>query len=97
MIQQSITISNKLGLHARASAKLTKLAGSFLCEVWISRGSRRVNAMPATGCAFWIREPGSDDEPGPPPGFNGTMAMGPLEMPQQSPAAPAPHRVHWAA
>ncbi|MGD9585315.1 MAG: HPr family phosphocarrier protein [Brachymonas sp.] len=49
MIQQSITISNKLGLHARASAKLTKLAGSFPCEVWISRGSRRVNAKSIMG------------------------------------------------
>jgi phosphocarrier protein HPr len=33
MIKSSISISNKLGLHARASAKLTKLAGSFKCEV----------------------------------------------------------------
>ena len=41
MIQQAITISNRLGLHARASAKLTKLAGSFPCEVWVTRGSRR--------------------------------------------------------
>ena len=37
MIKTTITISNKLGLHARASAKLTKLAGSFPCEVWLSR------------------------------------------------------------
>ena len=44
MIQQNVTISNKLGLHARASAKLTKLAGSFPCEVFLSRGERRVNA-----------------------------------------------------
>jgi phosphocarrier protein len=44
MIKTSATISNKLGLHARASAKLTKLAASFPCEVWISRGERRVNA-----------------------------------------------------
>lgn len=49
MIQQAITISNKLGLHARASAKLTKLAGSFPCEVWVSRGSRRVNAKSIMG------------------------------------------------
>ena len=49
MRQQSITIRNKLGLHARASAKLTKLAGSFPCEVWISRGSRRVNAKSIMG------------------------------------------------
>ena len=49
MIQKTTTISNKLGLHARASAKLTKLAGSFPCEVWISRGERRVNAKSIMG------------------------------------------------
>ncbi len=49
MIKTSISISNKLGLHARASAKLTKLAGSFPCEVWIARGERRVNAKSIMG------------------------------------------------
>ena len=49
MIQTNITISNKLGLHARASAKLTKLAGSFPCEVWVSKGDRRVNAKSIMG------------------------------------------------
>ena len=49
MIKTSATISNKLGLHARASAKLTKLAGSFPCEVWVSRGERRVNAKSIMG------------------------------------------------
>jgi phosphocarrier protein HPr len=49
MIKTSTTINNKLGLHARASAKLTKLAGSFPCEVWISRGERRVNAKSIMG------------------------------------------------
>jgi phosphocarrier protein HPr len=49
MIQTPITISNKLGLHARASAKLTKLAGSFPCEVWMSRSGRRVNAKSIMG------------------------------------------------
>ena len=49
MIQTTITISNKLGLHARASAKLTKLAGSFGCEVWMSKGERRVNAKSIMG------------------------------------------------
>ena len=39
MIKKNTTISNKLGLHARASAKLTKMAGGFPCEVWLSRGS----------------------------------------------------------
>jgi phosphocarrier protein HPr len=49
MIKTNTTISNKLGLHARASAKLTKLAGSFACEVWMSRGERRVNAKSIMG------------------------------------------------
>jgi phosphocarrier protein HPr len=49
MIKTNATISNKLGLHARASAKLTKLAGSFPCEVWMSRGERRVNAKSIMG------------------------------------------------
>ena len=49
MIKKTTTVINKLGLHARASAKLTKLAGSFPCEVWISRGERRVNAKSIMG------------------------------------------------
>jgi len=49
MIKTTTTISNKLGLHARASAKLTKLAGSFGCEVWMSRGERRINAKSIMG------------------------------------------------
>jgi phosphocarrier protein len=49
MIKQSITISNKLGLHARASAKLTKLAGSFQSDVFMSRNDRRVNAKSIMG------------------------------------------------
>lgn len=49
MIKTTTTIINKLGLHARASAKLTKLAGSFPCEVWIGKGDRRVNAKSIMG------------------------------------------------
>ena len=49
MIKATATISNKLGLHARASAKLTKLAGSYPCEVWLTRGERRVNAKSIMG------------------------------------------------
>ena len=49
MIKQSITISNKLGLHARASAKLTKLAGSFQSEAFMARNDRRVNAKSIMG------------------------------------------------
>ncbi len=49
MIRTTATISNKLGLHARASAKLTKLAGSFASEVWMSRNGRRINAKSIMG------------------------------------------------
>jgi phosphocarrier protein HPr len=49
VIKSTITISNKLGLHARASAKLTKLAGSFRSEVHLSRNGRRVNAKSIMG------------------------------------------------
>ncbi len=49
MIKTTTTISNKLGLHARASAKLTKLAGSFPCEIWLAKGERRVNAKSIMG------------------------------------------------
>ena len=49
MIKHSITISNKLGLHARASAKLTKLAGGFASDIHLSRNGRRVNAKSIMG------------------------------------------------
>ena len=49
MIKTRTSINNKLGLHARASAKLTKLAGSFASEVWMSKGERRVNAKSIMG------------------------------------------------
>jgi phosphocarrier protein len=49
MIKTTTIINNKLGLHARASAKLTKMAGSFPCEVWMSKGDRRVNAKSIMG------------------------------------------------
>ena len=49
MIQSSITISNKLGLHARASAKLTKLAGGFKSDIHLAPNGRRVNAKSIMG------------------------------------------------
>ena len=49
MIQQDIEIVNKLGLHARASAKLTQLAGKFRSEVWLTRNTRRVNVKSIMG------------------------------------------------
>jgi phosphocarrier protein len=60
MIQSTTTIINKLGLHARASAKLTKLAGSFPCEIWISRGERRVNAKSIMGVMMLAAGLGSE-------------------------------------
>jgi phosphocarrier protein len=41
MLTTETEIINKLGLHARASAKLTQLAGKHKCEVWMSKGTRR--------------------------------------------------------
>lgn len=60
MIQTSITITNKLGLHARASAKLTKLAGSFRSDVFMSRNGRRVNAKSIMGVMMLAAGVGTD-------------------------------------
>jgi phosphocarrier protein len=60
MTRITTTIINKLGLHARASAKLTKLAGSFPCEVWISKGERRVNAKSIMGVMMLAAGIGSE-------------------------------------
>ena len=49
MIKTQVTICNKLGLHARASAKLTKLAGTFQSDVFMTRNERRVNAKSIMG------------------------------------------------
>jgi phosphocarrier protein HPr len=49
MAQQEALIKNKLGLHARASAKLSQLASSYPCEIWLSRNGRRVNAKSIMG------------------------------------------------
>ncbi|TAK90579.1 MAG: HPr family phosphocarrier protein [Burkholderiaceae bacterium] len=49
MQQAEVLISNKLGLHARASAKLTQLASRFQAEVWLARSGRRVNAKSIMG------------------------------------------------
>jgi len=62
MIQTRILISNKLGLHARASAKLTKLAGSFKSEVFLSRNGRRVNAKSIMGVMMLAAGLGSEIE-----------------------------------
>lgn len=62
MIKTTVTISNKLGLHARASAKLTKLAGSFASEVFLSRNGRRVNAKSIMGVMMLAAGIGTDVE-----------------------------------
>jgi phosphocarrier protein HPr len=62
MQKTSVTISNKLGLHARASAKLTKLAGSFACEVHMSRNGRRINAKSIMGVMMLAAGMGSEVE-----------------------------------
>jgi phosphocarrier protein len=49
MQQTEVEIVNKLGLHARASAKLTQLASTFAAEIWLSRNGRRVNAKSIMG------------------------------------------------
>jgi phosphocarrier protein HPr len=49
MIQKEVEIINKLGLHARASAKLTQLATQFKSEVWMTRNKRRINAKSIMG------------------------------------------------
>jgi phosphocarrier protein HPr len=60
MITTQITISNKLGLHARASAKLTKLAGSFRSDIHLSRNGRRVNAKSIMGVMMLAAGLGSE-------------------------------------
>ena len=59
MAQAETEITNKLGLHARAAAKLTQLASSFAAEVWMSRGDRRVNAKSIMGVMMLAAGKGS--------------------------------------
>jgi phosphocarrier protein len=59
MIRREFTISNKLGLHARPSAQLTKTASQFMSEVWISKADRRVNAKSIMGVMMLAAGPGS--------------------------------------
>jgi len=59
MLQQDAQIINKLGLHARASAKLTQLASQYPCEVWLSRAGKRVNAKSIMGVMILAAAKGS--------------------------------------
>jgi phosphocarrier protein len=71
MARATVTISNKLGLHARASAKLTKLAGSFASDIHMMRNGRRINAKSimgvmmlaaGMGCEVEIESQGADED-----------------------------------
>ena len=62
MIRSTATISNKLGLHARASAKFTKLAGGFASEVHMTRNGRRINAKSIMGVMMLAAGMGSEVE-----------------------------------
>jgi phosphocarrier protein len=59
MLEREIEIVNKLGLHARASAKLTQTAGAFQAEVWLSRNGRRVNGKSIMGVMMLAAAKGS--------------------------------------
>jgi phosphocarrier protein HPr len=62
MQKTTVTISNRLGLHARASAKLTKLAGSFSSELHMSRNGRRINAKSIMGVMMLAAGQGTEVE-----------------------------------
>lgn len=59
MLTTETEIVNKLGLHARASAKLTQLAGKYACEVWMAKGGRRINAKSIMGVMMLAAGKGS--------------------------------------
>lgn len=60
MPRQTVTITNKLGLHLRASSKLSQLASSFACEVWLERNTRRINAKSVLGVTMLAAGLGSE-------------------------------------
>ncbi|HZX33618.1 MAG TPA: HPr family phosphocarrier protein [Rhodocyclaceae bacterium] len=59
MLSTETEIVNKLGLHARASAKLTQMAGKYKCEIWMAKGARRVNAKSIMGVMMLAAGKGS--------------------------------------
>ena len=62
MPRVEVEIVNKLGLHARASARLTQLAGTFPCEVWMEKGTRRINAKSIMGVMMLAAGMGTEVE-----------------------------------
>lgn len=59
MLTQEVEIVNKLGLHARASAKFTQIAGQYKCDVFLTRNGRRVNAKSIMGVMMLAASKGS--------------------------------------
>ena len=59
MQTKEVEIINKLGLHARAAAKITQLSGKFKCEVWLSRNDHKVNAKSIMGVMMLAANKGS--------------------------------------
>ncbi len=59
MLTRETEIINKLGLHARASAKLTQMAGRYKCDVWMAKGPRRINAKSIMGVMMLAAGKGS--------------------------------------
>src|SRR5260221_12036552 len=102
MLRRAIKVSNKLGLHARASAKLTQTASKFQSGVWITRHRRRVNAKSIMGVMMLAAGIGSRVQPatprpdGAPPGsppealFNAKVGAGGQQDPPKAPPPPPP-------
>ena len=70
MLKRDVQIINKLGLHARASAKFTQTAAAFVSDIWVTRGERRINGKSimglmmlaaAQGCVITIETQGDDE------------------------------------
>ncbi len=59
MLRVEATVVNKLGVHARPSAKITQLASKFKCEVWMAKGARRINAKSIMGVMMLAAAKGS--------------------------------------
>ena len=62
MLTISIKIINKLGLHARASAKLTQVANQFKADVWVEKNNKKVNAKSIMGVMMLAASQGSDEQ-----------------------------------
>ncbi|MFM1881236.1 MAG: HPr-like protein Crh [Pseudomonadota bacterium] len=60
MAQATVPIINALGLHLRASSKLSQLATRFPCEVWLIRGSKKINAKSVLGVTMLAAGPGTE-------------------------------------